>query len=212
MRCINITNGKYLNDYLQNKYNEIFIPFNEAMIQGDLLYPLFDEKFINYRSTLHNVSYDYYLDNLNDFISIRNYINDIDKIVLWFGEDAFCIINLLTVLTYLEELNYNNKIILNIVDDITCNVLISNIKIDLHCYKEVYINLINRTLIKTDNDIIYDGLKDYLYITSNNNHIIDYIKNNKDLSKEKLLINIMDNTYKYGLSDVFIMSLINKYI
>ena len=97
MSHINITSGKYLNDYLKNKLNGEFIPFNEAMIQGKLLYPLFDDKFNESRCKTHKVTKCEYLENIKDFLNINEYISNINSITLWFGQDAFCIINLVTV-------------------------------------------------------------------------------------------------------------------
>ena len=55
------------------------------------------------------------------------------------------------------------------------------------------------------------GIEDYLYITSNNNHILDYIKDNQNtLSENELLEEVLDKTYQYGLSDTYIISMIEK--
>ena len=43
---INITTGEEFNDYIQNKIEGLFIPFNEALIDGQPIFPLFDESFI----------------------------------------------------------------------------------------------------------------------------------------------------------------------
>ena len=40
MKVINITNGEYFNDYISKKKKELFIPFNESLIQGNPKYPL----------------------------------------------------------------------------------------------------------------------------------------------------------------------------
>ena len=135
MKNINITNGQYLNNFLESKYEGVFIPFNEAMIQGDLLYPLFDDVFIEKRSLVHNVTKELYLSNISIFLNIEKYINEVESITLWFGKDAFCIINLLTVLVYFENLNYQKDIILNIVDDASCELLESNIQIKKQPYR-----------------------------------------------------------------------------
>ena len=212
MKQINITSGQYLNNYLKDKYEGVFLPFNEAMIQGELIYPLFDKNFINKRSLTHRVDKDTYINNLKEFLDLTNYINDVDKITLWFGKDAFCIINLITVLTYLESLNYNKEIVINLVDDDTCKVLKRNIAIKYNGFVDIYLHLLKKETILTNIDFIDNGLKDYLYITSDDNFVIEYIKENKDkLSKYELTINLLSKTSKYGLSDRFIESLIDKY-
>lgn len=211
MKNINITNGQYLNNFLESKYEGVFIPFNEAMIQGNLLYPIFDDVFIKKRSLVHNVTKELYLSNISNFLNIEKYIHEVESITLWFGKDAFCIINLLTVLVYFENLNYQKDIILNIVDDASCELLESNIQIKLGNFKTLYLKLIDGDIIKTDVMVIDNGIQDYLFITSDNNHVIEYIKENiNKLDKQQLLINLTEKTYEYGLSDTFILSLINK--
>ena len=124
---------------------------------------------------------------------------------------CFYIINLVTVLCYLEDIKYCGSINLNIVDDETCHVLKENIKLSLGHFKNVYLKLIDKELTLVKEDFINEGLNDYLYITSDNNFVIDYIKENINvLDIETLIINILKNTTKYGLSDVFIKELITK--
>ena len=211
MKNINITSGEYLNNYLSKKNNEVFIPFNEAIIEGELLYPLFNENFIIKRSKVHNVKEELYKQKINDFINIKNYINEINEITLWFGKDAFCIINLLTVLVYLEDNNYKGNILLNLVDDYSNEVIKENIEIMIGEFKDIYIKLINRIQEMSNYTFINNGIKDYLYITSNDNHILDYITENiNKISYADLLSNVLDLTYNYGLSDIQIEKMINK--
>ena len=125
---------------------------------------------------------------------------------------AFCIINLIVVLVYLEQINYSGNIYVNLVDDYSFNILESNIKIECS-FKELYLNLVNRTYIDTNMNFINEGVKDYLYITSEDNFVLDYIKENiNKLDTKELFLNILNDTYKYGLSDVFILSLIKMEI
>ena len=211
MKHINITSGEYLNNYLKTNQQGVFISFNEAMIQGDLLYPLFDKRFIEKRALLHNVKKEEYEEKLHEFLNITSFSNQIEKITLWFGCDAFCIINLLTVLTYLDQIGYDKEIFVNIVDDETNKVISNNHKVSINNIKEIYLSLSNRKQILTNVDFIDKGIQDYLYITSDNNFVIDYIKQNKDkLTKKELLYNLLNQTKSYGLSDTFLLSVINK--
>ena len=50
---INITSGESFNEYIKTKINGIFVPFNEALMEGKPLFPLFDETFINERVMTH---------------------------------------------------------------------------------------------------------------------------------------------------------------
>ena len=119
---INITCGQYANDYYSNTLNGIFIPFNEAMIQGNIKYPLFEEEFIEERIKSLNTNKEEYLNKLNGIISLKEIIHNIKIINCYFGEDEFCKVNVYYLFKYLMQLNYNNKIILNIIDETTYEI------------------------------------------------------------------------------------------
>lgn len=211
MKKVNITSGEYLNNYLISKYEGLFIPFNETIIKGELLYPLFDNNYIENRAKIHNVDIDCYVEKLKLFLSLNSYLRDTELINLWFGKDAFCVINLISVLVYLEDNNYSGKVIVNVVDDCSNEVLEKDIEIVLGGFKNIYLSLMDRIRIKTNYDFIDKGLEDYLYITSNNNHVIDYVKDNIDvLERNDLIREVLDMTYEYGLSDVNVIDIINK--
>lgn len=62
---LNITNGNYFNNYIKEKIDGLFIPFNETMITGYTTLNIFDDEFINVRSTFHNVTKNEYINKLN---------------------------------------------------------------------------------------------------------------------------------------------------
>ena len=75
MKVINITNGQYFNDYISKKNEGLFIPFNEALFQGNPKYPLFNNEFIIERTKTHykDVSKTHeYLNNMESFLSKSN--------------------------------------------------------------------------------------------------------------------------------------------
>ena len=121
---INITAGECLNNILTNIYKgEKFIPFREAMIIGTYSNKLFSEEFLLERSEVHKVSLKEYKEKISCFINVLENINSYDEIVLWFGDEPFCVENTKIVIKTIEEHNYTNKLILNIVDEITGKVL-----------------------------------------------------------------------------------------
>ena len=121
---INITAGECLNNILTNIYKgEKFIPFREAMIIGTYSNKLFSEEFLLERSEVHKVSLKEYKEKISCFINVLENINSYDEIVLWFGDEPFCVENTKIVIKTIKEHNYTNKLILNIVDEITGKVL-----------------------------------------------------------------------------------------
>lgn len=121
---INITSGDCLNELLENKYkDETFVPFCEAMINGEYHHELFSEEFMQERASFHNVSLQEYKTKLKGFLNLLKNINDYDEIVLWFGDEPFCQTNTKIVLKTLKEYQYKGKLILNIVNEETCEIL-----------------------------------------------------------------------------------------
>ena len=121
---INITAGECLNNILTNIYKgEKFIPFREAMIIGTYSNKLFSEEFLLERSEVHKVSLKEYKEKISCFINVLENINSYDEIVLWFGDEPFCVENTKIVIKTIKEHNYTNKLILNIVDEPTGKVL-----------------------------------------------------------------------------------------
>ncbi len=113
-RKINITAGDCLNDILQRRYpEERFIPFREAMIEGRYTAPLFSAAFIRERAAFHGVSEAEYRENLAGFLEVLARPEAYDEIVLWFGDEPFCVENRESVLAALRQYGYRGSLRLN---------------------------------------------------------------------------------------------------
>ena len=125
---INITSGDILNSILTTKYpNELFIPFNEAMIKGDYHHKLFSDEFIQERSIVHNVTTFEYISKLSLFLDFLKNIENYNEVVLWFGDEPFCKKNTSVVLETLEVYGYTQNIYLNIVDEVSGEIISSSL-------------------------------------------------------------------------------------
>ena len=208
---LNITSGDYFNNYIKTKENGIFLPFNESILIGPVDINIFSSKFINIRSNYHEVSKDEYLNKLNNIVN-PNYINTFDEINLWFGEDTFCVINLITILAYLEQIKYSGIIYYTRIDDYTNETIKEKELIKLGIFNKVYETVIlNKTFIQTDISFIDTTITNYLDLHNGIDNVSNYIKNNLNLDDNTLLINSLNNSKDLGLSDVIIQKLINKF-
>ena len=212
MNEINITNGEEFNNYIKTKLNAKFIPFNEAMIDGNPIYPLFDEKFIQERCKTHRVTIRQYQDVLKEFIDFKNNMNRYTSINLWFGKELFCQLNLLTVLAYLEQEKYQGKIYLIIIDDNNKKIIKEKEEIILQHFINVYQNLfLNKRITKTNYYYLDKALKEYIKLNQDN-PIIQYIRDNSlKLDKKKLFENVWDMTREYGFGDIQVKNYIEKH-
>ena len=211
-RVLNITNGIYFNEYICKTINGIFIPFNDAFLLGKPIYPLFSYEFIKERTLTHYKDINKtkeYIGHMNFFISKTDEIKKLDKVILWFGKDTFCLINMLGVLTYLEQINYNKEVQWNIIDDETFKLIDEGISIKLGSFKDSYLSLFDNLSFKSTNNLYLDkGIKDYLYLKDFNNDIYQYIRDN--INNEDLLIDLLNRTKEYGLSDTILIEMIEK--
>ena len=211
---INITNGEEFNDYIQNKIEGLFIPFNEALIDGQPIFPLFDESFIKERCFTHHVDKNLYMEKMGPFLNAILSLTKEDELVLWFGKDMFCQINLLGLLSYLESLKIKNKIYVNIIDDYSKELIKKEIPILLEGFIDSYVALFEkRIFIQTNFEQINNGIKSYLHLFFEDNEIIDFIRENKlVLDRKKLISEVFKRTREYGLGNVQVINLVNKII
>ncbi|WP_225221178.1 hypothetical protein [Bacillus norwichensis] len=109
---LNILNGQMM--YEEFSENQLmkksdYAPFNEAMCSNNTCVTIFSDHFKKKRASGHRVS-------LRDYEAVTVtplkplFENKYKCIVLWFGDDMFCQMNLLTVLAFLELEGYRGKV------------------------------------------------------------------------------------------------------
>jgi len=209
---LNITSGEMFNSYISEINDGIYLPFNEAMIEGKTTLPIFSDSFISIRSKTHEISKEYYIVKLGKLLDI-NFINSFDEINLWFGYDSFCQINMLTLLAYLKQIGYIGNLKHIAIDDETREVLsINNIKNNFFDNThQIYTNvLINKEYYKTNCEYMNKAIKDYLSIYNGTDIVSDYVRKNPNKSCYSLLIDCLEMTREMGLGDTQIINIIKK--
>ena len=89
---------------------------------GNILYPLFHEEFINERIKVHQTTKEEYLNKLKEIIELQTYLQQVNKIICWFGDDDFCKSNVEILFKYLKQEKYEHEIILHTIDEITYEI------------------------------------------------------------------------------------------
>ncbi len=135
---LNILNGQMM--YEEFKTEELmgesdYAPFNEAMCVNSVTAQVFDEEFIKIRAEGHNSSVENYAKKVIDPLE-NLFAKKYKCIVLWFGEDMFCQMNLLTLLSYLEQSCYEGKVYLNSFREDEFKV--NQIELELGDYSTIY--------------------------------------------------------------------------
>lgn len=121
-------------------------------------------------------------------------------IVLWFGEDLFCQMNVLTVLAFLEQQSFCGKVILNHFREDAFNVTQEQIK--LGHYKAIYecVLLQHRNPKRKVRPVLYKAIEQYLAMLQKENDVTNYIRKHSHLTEEELMPHLfhMFSTLGYG--------------
>ena len=145
---------------------------------------LFADDFISLRVSSLNTTLDIYHQKIDDIIKY-DYLN-CDNIELYFGQDAFCIINVLVLLAYLDKINYHNKIVLNIIDeDIDDVKIVSQYAMQTDGYYALFIKVfIEKLCIKTKYDFINKSIQ--VYLAYHNGNMLKYIQAKHKIDNKEL--------------------------
>lgn len=210
---LNILNGQMMYEHFKKHHlfvdNALYVPFNEAMCSGEASADIFSEEFNKLRCQAHGISKEKYikitLEPLQYLFEGRG-----SEIVLWFDEDMFCQINLLTLLAYLDQIDYRKKVKLNLVDQ-EYN-LTGSFLLDAVGYKETYkqVMLYKNFPENINLPVLRKGVKLYLEYLKENNEIIEYIRQNENVDTDILIKKLIKKFPEYGLGDTQYLELINN--
>ncbi|WP_249659877.1 helix-turn-helix domain-containing protein [Lysinibacillus fusiformis] len=209
---LNVLNGQMMYEEFSKQQlmgNSDYVPFNEAMCTNQTASPIFSEEFNKIRAAGHQVTVqDYERITVNPLRSLwtKNY----QCIVLWFGDDMFCQMNLLTVLAFLEQQKYEGKVYFHMVQEATYDV--DEIEIVLGVYLKVYQDVLIRHRIPeaTLLPVMYQGIQLYFDYLKEENDISTYIKKHVDQSPQELLTQLFRLFPQYGLGDTQYLKIIDK--
>lgn len=209
---LNILNGQLMYEEFKNEKlmgDFDYAPFNEAMCVNPATTQVFDEDFIKTRAEGHNSSVESYTKKVIDPLE-KLFAKNYKCIVLWFGEDMFCQMNLLTILSYLEQSYYEGKVYLNSFREDEFKVSQTEIKLGNYysAYKEVLVNH-EKPSVETL-PVMYQAIDLFLEMLTEDNAVMKFISKNKDLSTRELLTKLFQLFPTIGYGDSQYIELINK--
>jgi hypothetical protein len=189
---------------------EWMIPFNEAMCYGETCEDLFSDEFIEIRAGVHQVSPAQYAEiTMNPLQPL--FKEDVERIALWFDEDMFCQMNLLTILAWLDQTECIGSIDLHLVDDQFKPVRSHSLEAKgySHLYKQV---MIHKTLPEVvEPTSLYNGIHLYLNYLKKDSDLMLYIQKHWDLPAKNLVSLLIENFREYGLGDTQYVEMIRSY-
>ena len=208
-KILNITNGDYFNEYFISKFGGAAIPFCEAMMDGEVVANIFSQQFIVLRAKSLNVTENEYKSKMYVYDALKN--NDYLSICLWFGKDTFCQINLLTLLAYLEQIEYKGELKLNYIDDETFEVSESDIEVELGIYSKIYEDVLISKNVPNNVGVLSARAIDLFFdYHSVSGELAKLVRANEDKGRAELIHLLLDKSKDYGLSDLQAEKLIDS--
>jgi len=202
---LHVLNGSHMLERFKNnnliKENQTYVPFNEAMCWGEADIKIFSDSFIEKRvKSLKTTEAEYRKIVLGSLKPL--FKEKFDSIVLWFGDDMFCQMNLITILAYLEQSGYKGDVLFCMVLERTDDISPDTFNIDVKGYSDIYKAVIyNHEMPDLKMiPVTYQAIKMYLNYQTEESPIIKYIRNN--LGKEHLVNDLLCRFPEYGLGDL----------
>lgn len=212
MKQLHVFSGTKMLEHFQANFSCIDIvctSFNEAMCSGKASEYIFSESFIKTRSqSLKTTIHDYYKVVVEPLQPLFD--KEAMKLTLWFDTDMFCQINLLTLLAYLDQENLYSNVTVNILNHE--NEIIKTTRINPSGYKNIYIVVLLKKIVPSiiELPVMQKGIDLYLNFQEEDNEIVRYISNNRDLPKDDLLKTLFRKFQHYGLGDLQYLDMIDR--
>ncbi|MHA7967621.1 helix-turn-helix transcriptional regulator [Paenibacillus sp. CAU 1782] len=214
VNILHILNGscmieKFSKQKLMNK-NATYVPFNEAMCWGETDIEIFSHSFIEKRVQSLQTTEDEYRKKVLGALEPL-FKGEFGIIVLWFGDDMFCQMNLITIVAYLEQTGYKGDVLFCMALERSDEMLDHAFEIDSNGYWDTYkAVLCNRQKPALElMPVTYQAVNMYLTYRISESPIVKYIKSNA--GKENLVADLLTLFPEYGLGDLQYQMMIDEY-
>lgn len=208
---LHILNGQALHEIMASSHvmaNTNFTSFNEAMCVHEVSEGIFDQQFRKLRAKGHESSISEYEEIVIKPLKML-IENMFDTIVLWFGEDMFCQMNVLTILAYLEQQKYQGDVIVCSFKEDEWNVTLE--KIQLGMFAEIY----QSVLVEQDPIQIHGhptlqmAIDVYIELLQEDNRVTRLISEHQQMPETELIKRLFENFPEIGYGDTQYMEIIS---
>ena len=209
-KILNITNGDAFNDYFIKNFSGEALPFREVMMDGDTVGDVYSEDFIRVRASSLNVTPEVYRANAVVFDALKN--NEYSDLCLYFGKDTFCQMNLITLLAFLEQIEFAGRVFLNYIDDETFEIVQGNIAVNLGLYEHIYkMILLEKRMPKDVKVLDLGAIEKYFDYHSDDGKLASIVRENSDKDDMAIICTLIECSKEYGISDIQAKKLVEKY-
>ncbi len=206
MRSLHLVNGGCMLAHFKTEYPGLpVIAFEEAMCSGTAALPILGPKFILERCrSLGAAKEDY----LRKIVRPLQKLKDYEEYILWFDEDMFCQINLLTLLAYLQQEALPLPQSCRIIDDRYQQ------KYEEALIQADYQNLFKQVVLEKQTlsfpGLLGKGIERYLALNREENELTAYIREHSQTDRISLMKEMLHQFSCYGLGDIQYLELIDR--
>lgn len=214
VNILHILNGSHmLNKFKTNKLmnsKATYVSFNEAMCWGEADTEIFSQSFIDKRVKSLRTTEEGYRGIVIEALKPL-FEEKFDIIVLWFGDDMFCQMNLMTIVAYLEQMGYSGDVLFCMALERTDEMLDEAYELDIKGYLEVYkAAIVNHQKPASQTmPVTYQAINMYLTYREEQGPIVKYIRSHT--GDENLINSLLNRFPEYGLGDLQYHWLIEEY-
>ena len=211
---LNVLNGQLMyEEFSKEKLMEHsdYVPFNEAMCSNQTSKEIFSPEFIKIRAAGHYVPINEYETTVITALEPL-FKNKYTCIILWFGNDMFCQMNMLTLLAYLEQQGYIGKVYFHMVKEIEQSFDVEETEIELGGFEDIYNQVMINKQLPTNRmiPVMYQGIRLYLDYQKKENELTSYIKNHLDMPQMDLIRKMFTLFPQYGIGDLQYIKMIEE--
>lgn len=202
---LNVLNGQMMYQQFQSNQwmgDSQYVPFNEAMCVHEATQPIFSPSFNAIRAEGHGSSLsDYEQIVIHPLQPLFEHLHDYKCIVLWFGDDMFCQLNLLTMLAYLEQQQFTGTVYFNTVQEQTYDV--QQTEMTLGAFSSLYEHVVLHHRIPEQNllPVMYQGIRLYVQLQQSDHELQRYIIAHPEQTEAELVRQMLKLFTHYGLGD-----------
>ncbi len=202
---LNVLNGQHMYEkFRSNQWMGAsdYVPFNEAMCVHEATEEVFSESFCSIRARGHDSTLSGYEQIvIYPLHQLFTNLHDYKCIVLWFGDDLFCQLNLLTMLAYLEQQQYTGTVYFNTVQEQTYDV--QQTEMTLGTFASLYKQVVLHHQMPTEPmlPVMYQSIRLYLQLQQPDNELTRHIAAHPDQSESELVRHMLKLFPHYGLGD-----------
>lgn len=209
---LNVLNGQLMyQEFQSNQWmgNSDYVPFNEAMCTHEAAQAIFSPTFHTIRAAGHGSTLSSYEQIvIQPLQPLWEHLHDYQCIVLWFGDDMFCQLNLLTMLAYLEQQQFKGTVYFNSVQEQTYDV--QQTEMTLGTFASLYERVVLHHMMPEQNllPVMYQGITLYLTLQQSDHELKRYIIAHPEQPAMELVRQMLKLFTHYGLGDTQYMEMI----